>query len=121
MASRILLLQLEDQLVNQLLPLFSQLGEVVTFKDRFGLTPDVTSIDLVLCPCEGRLLRAVVDSVAAQKPGLPVVAVGRWAETTAWLDALESGASDYCAPPMEPSQVRWLMDSHLGRVSRAAA
>jgi DNA-binding response OmpR family regulator len=121
MAPRILLLQLEDQLVSQLVPLFSQIGEVAVFKDRFGLTPDLTGVDLVLCPCEGRLLRAVVASVAAQKPGLPVVAVGRWAETAAWLDALESGASDYCAPPMEPAQVRWMMDSHLRRVSRAAA
>ena len=30
-----------------------------------------------------------------------------------WLDALEAGASDYCAAPFEPAQIRWVLQSHV--------
>jgi DNA-binding response OmpR family regulator len=63
--------------------------------------------DLIFCPCRVRSLRAMLR----QKPDLPIVVVSRLPETTEWLDAIEAGACDYCAPPFEPRQVQWILDS----------
>jgi len=49
----------------------------------------------------------------AERPGLPVVAVSRLPEVSAWLNALELGAADYCAPPFEPAQIHWILQSAL--------
>jgi hypothetical protein len=42
-----------------------------------------------------------------------VVVETRNPEVREWLDALESGAADYCAAPFERSQLRWIMDSNV--------
>jgi DNA-binding response OmpR family regulator len=45
---------------------------------------------------------------------LPVIVVAPVAETAAWLDALEAGATDYCVPPFDMRQVRCLMAAKTG-------
>jgi DNA-binding response OmpR family regulator len=40
---------------------------------------------------------------------LPIIVVTPVPETTEWLNALEAGATDYCAPPFDMRQVRWLL------------
>ena len=52
---------------------------------------------------------------------VPVVVVSRAPDMTGWLDALEAGASDYCAAPFESIQLRWILDAHLRRPMRSAA
>jgi len=51
-------------------------------------------------------------------PHLPVIVVSRLPQTEEWLDALEAGAADYCAPPFEVIHLRWLLDTHAGPVRR---
>jgi DNA-binding NtrC family response regulator len=55
------------------------------------------------------------------EPGLPVVVVTRLPGASQWLDALESGAADYCGAPFERVQLRWIMQSVLPEKQRAAA
>ena len=55
------------------------------------------------------LLRRVRDA----RPALPFVVIARIPEITAWLDALEAGATDYCSLPIETRQIHWLMESVL--------
>ena len=62
------------------------------------------------------LLRRVREA----RPTLPFVVVTGSAETEAWLDALEAGATDYCCAPFELRQIQWLMESALPK-HRAAA
>ncbi|MBE0657952.1 MAG: hypothetical protein IH602_09700 [Bryobacteraceae bacterium] len=57
----------------------------------------------------------------AEFSGRPIVVVSRSTDVSAWLDALEAGAADYCAPPFEPTQIRWILDALLQRKSRSAA
>ena len=57
----------------------------------------------------------------AEFDGKPIVVVSRSAETSAWLDALEAGAADYCVPPFEPIQVRWILDALIQRKPRTVA
>ncbi len=61
------------------------------------------------------------DALKAQFGALPVVVVSRAPDMTGWLDALEAGASDYCAAPFESIQLRWILDAHLRRPLRSAA
>ena len=47
--------------------------------------------------------------------------VSRFPEVSEWLDAMDAGASDYCASPFEPAQVRWILESNLPRQYAAVA
>lgn len=74
--------------------------------------------DIVFCPSARPVLRQALSLY----PGTPVVVVSRLPEVDGWLDALEEGAADYCAPPFETIQIRWLLETHAGsRRSMAAA
>ena len=53
--------------------------------------------------------------------GKPIVVVSRSTDVSAWLDALEAGAADYCAPPFESTQLRWIIEALLQRRPRSAA
>jgi DNA-binding NarL/FixJ family response regulator len=65
---------------------------------------------------------SLLRRVREERPALPFVVVTRVPETTAWLDALEAGATDYCSAPFEARQIHWLMESALpGRRKIAAA
>ena len=44
---------------------------------------------------------------------VPVVVVSRIPETSEWLDAIDAGATDYCAAPFEPQHISWLVQSAL--------
>jgi DNA-binding NtrC family response regulator len=47
----------------------------------------------------------------ADHPGIPVVVVGCVRQVGEWLDAIESGALDYCSAPFEPSLLGWILKS----------
>jgi DNA-binding NtrC family response regulator len=74
---------------------------------------DQVEPDVVFCPAEREHFVPFLAAVRAKKPGLPVVVVSRLPEVPAWLDAMELGAADYCAPPFESIQIRWILQSAL--------
>lgn len=81
-----------------------------------GDTP--AKADIVFCPSAPTVLRKALSLF----PETPVVVVSRLPEVDGWLDALEEGAADYCAPPFETTQIRWLLETHAGpRRSMAVA
>jgi DNA-binding response OmpR family regulator len=49
----------------------------------------------------------------------PVIVVSRQPEVSDWLDAIEAGAVDYCAPPFETAHLEWILQS--ARRTRAMA
>lgn len=50
----------------------------------------------------------------------PVVVVSRQPEVSDWLDAIEAGAADYCAPPFETTHLEWILQSaHRARAMAA--
>lgn len=63
--------------------------------------------DVLFCPTELSVRSAVLT--AAQKLLIPVIVVSRLPYAHDWLDAIESGAADYIAPPFEPRQMEWVM------------
>jgi DNA-binding response OmpR family regulator len=71
--------------------------------------------DVIFC-------RAEVDQVRRLKnasPGSAVIVASRIPEISDWLDALEAGATDYCAAPFERAQLCWVLESHM-RAHQAA-
>ena len=71
--------------------------------------------DIVFAGGEPSQYLSLLRQVRSDLPALPFVVVTRLPETTAWLDALEAGATDYCSPPFESRQIHWLMESTLPR------
>ena len=68
---------------------------------------------VVFCPAETEHCAPLLEMMKAEEPGPAVVAVSRLPEVSLWLNALELGAADYCAPPFEPAQIRWILRSAL--------
>jgi len=48
--------------------------------------------------------------VRKELPSLPFVVVTQTAETRAWLEALDAGATDYCCAPIARRQIQSLME-----------
>lgn len=69
--------------------------------------------DMVFCSADQRAYRAVLDALEQRGLRVPVVVVSRFPETSAWLEAMDAGAADYCAAPFERQQISWLVQSAL--------
>jgi DNA-binding NtrC family response regulator len=115
---RIVLFGLDERLAGEL-------GRVLTdqrksvYSEPF-LTPgeclgviDRLQADLVFCAAEKDRYCALLEAVLLLRPDLPVVVVSRDPEVSEWLDAIEAGASDYCAAPFESSHIEWILNSTL--------
>jgi DNA-binding NtrC family response regulator len=114
----ILLLGLEDGLAAELAGVLARQVRSV-HKEPFGSARECLNrvkrlrADLIFCPCDRQRYLSLLEAVGRQKPDLPVVVVSRQPEVSEWLDAIEAGATDYCAPPFEISHIRWILDSAL--------
>jgi DNA-binding NtrC family response regulator len=74
---------------------------------------DQVGADLIFCSSDRERYAALLEAVERHKPDLPVVIVSRDPEVSEWLDAIEAGASDYCAAPFETSHIEWILESVL--------
>jgi DNA-binding response OmpR family regulator len=81
---------------------------------------DLIDMDIVFAGGEPSEYSPLLRRVRGRRPGLPFVVVSHIPETTAWLDAPEAGATDYCSSPFEIRQIHWLMEAALLRHRRAA-
>ena len=111
----ILLLGLEPNLGEQLSRVLEHLGQRVHTQALDSGTLEKTDANLVFAMPQD------LDTVLKTRADLPVVVVSRLPEVSAWLDALEQGAADYCAAPFEATQVRWVLNTSLAPAHRLAA
>ena len=72
---------------------------------------------VVFCSVQPQSLRRALRRF----PKRAVVVASRLPEVRAWLDALEAGASDYCAAPFESMQLNWILQNQLNARHAAAA
>jgi DNA-binding NtrC family response regulator len=115
---RAVLFRLEPSLASSLEKELSKCGCQTESAAGPGTEDDAGKPDIVFCPSSRPMLRQAMTMY----PRTPVVVVSRVPEVDDWLDALEEGAADYCAPPFETIQIRWLLETHAGeRRSMAAA
>src|SRR6266568_2452746 len=104
--ARILLVGLDRRVADDLKSVLIQLGQTVQTAADAGST-DFRDVNLVFTGC------AELGAMLSARPDLPVVVVSRLPEVSAWLDALEKGAADYCGAPFERKQVGWVLNSSL--------
>jgi len=76
-------------------------------------TRDLMKADIVFAGGEPSVYLPLLRWARGARPELPFVVVTRVPEITAWLDALEAGATDYCSSPVDTRQIHWLMESAL--------
>lgn len=69
--------------------------------------------DVVFCSSERRAYQTLLDALDRGSLQVPVVVVSRIPETSEWLDAIDAGATDYCAAPFERQHISWLVQSAL--------
>jgi DNA-binding NtrC family response regulator len=115
---RILLLGLEDSLATELESILS--GQQQEVQTAPFLSPhecveavEQAGAELVFCSSERQRYLELLDEVGRRMPELAVVVVSRTPEVSEWLDAIEAGASDYCAAPFESSHIQWILESAL--------
>ena len=80
------------------------------------------SSHIVFADGDGPCYRDTVRQLRVERPDTAVIVVNRAPDNIRWLDALESGATDYCGAPFEKVQVQWVLDGvERGLRERAAA
>jgi DNA-binding response OmpR family regulator len=113
--ARILLIGLETTMADELSRVLRQLGENVQTATPGNGAADLAETQVIFAS-EVDLL-----SIQRSRPGVPVIVVSRLPEVSAWLQALEQGAADYCGAPFEARQIRWALNSSLAPANRVAA
>ncbi|MBX5494299.1 MAG: hypothetical protein IRZ15_03095 [Bryobacteraceae bacterium] len=82
---------------------------------------DRLGADILFCASNFTCFDSAKRAVARACKSTPIVVVSRFPEITEWLDAIEGGAADYCAPPFEEKQIAWILETNLERRRLAAA
>lgn len=72
--------------------------------------------DVVFCSPDLQLIHSLRRTV----PQASILVASRFPDVSDWLDALEAGASDYCAAPFEAKHLSWILQS-VRPVTRIAA
>lgn len=70
-------------------------------------------VDVVFCGSDRRAYENLLAALDRGCLQIPVVVVSRIPETSEWLDAIDAGATDYCAAPFERRHLSWLVQSAL--------
>lgn len=74
-----------------------------------------THPDVVFCSNRTQDLVAMHLILEQTSSAAPLIVVSRHPEAGEWIDAIEAGASDYCAPPFEHGALRWLLECNIQR------
>jgi DNA-binding response OmpR family regulator len=76
-------------------------------------TSELMTADIIFACGEGSRYLTVLRRVRNLRLRVPFFVAARIPSTIDWLNALEAGATDYCASPFEPHQLQWLIVSAL--------
>jgi DNA-binding NtrC family response regulator len=119
--SKIIIFGLADGLANDSKRILAEQGHDVFASPFLPAAQALTLIeqlhaDFVFCDDDPAHYRVLLEAIRRANAGLPLVVVSPQPDTNAWLDALQAGATDFCAPPFESASLRWILES--ARTSR---
>ena len=120
----VLLYGLEPALADELTTVLANHSiSVISESDDTLRLGDFTSrgVDVIFCASDRDCRERTLAAVSQTRSRTPVVVASSQPEVNDWLDALEAGASDYCAAPFDSRQIGWILDSHVRRARCAAA
>jgi DNA-binding response OmpR family regulator len=119
--ARVVLVGLEQLAAGQIGKALEVELHQIEQKPHDAVVQDLVDADIVFAGGEPSYYLSLLRLLRAARPSLPFVVVTRMPETTAWLDALEAGATDYCSAPFESRQLHWVMESALPHRRSVAA
>ncbi len=116
--ANVVLFGLKDGLASQLGAVLSHERQAVHAHSYLSTSECLTLIeqlgaDLVFCSAEPSYSVELLKALRQKNPGVAVVIVSECPEVSAWIDAIEAGASDYCAPPFRPADIQWIIETAL--------
>ncbi len=113
---------LDDRLTNELqsaLAALSAQAEPCHNLDQCLNHLDRAGKQVIFCSFENGL-QALLHAISDQGHAVPVIAVSRHDDVHRWIDAIEAGASDYCAAPFESLHLQWILESNVHSPFQAA-
>ena len=108
--------ELDEALARQLCDAVAQPGRAFHSTSSASECVSVAeqrNADVVFCNSDRREYECLIHALKQGGLPLPVVVVSRIPEISEWLDALDAGATDYCAAPFERQHISWLVQSAL--------
>jgi DNA-binding NtrC family response regulator len=114
--AKFILQELDESLASQLRKAASEPGVAFYIAESTSeclVLVERLHADGVFCNSEPREYLTLLSEIKRRGLRLPVVVVSRIPEVSEWLDAVEAGATDYCAAPFEHQHMSWLIQSAL--------
>ena len=111
--ANVFLIGLEQTLAAQVTGAIAQERHRIHRKPHDVAVRDLMEAQIIFAGGDAVQYLSLLRRVRKERPALPFVVVTAGAQMTAWLDALEAGATDYCCSPFERRQIHWLMESAL--------
>lgn len=115
---RALLIGLDPELAAELEQTLAGLGHAVSRSEINQVPAMARRLDVIFCSDERSNVNSLVALLRSIRTPVRVIVASRKAEETAWLEALEAGADDYCSTPFEPAQISWAMHQSPAMASR---
>jgi DNA-binding response OmpR family regulator len=107
----VFLIDLENEVAELIAGVFSIERHAVCRKP-FGLeTGELRNAAMIFAGGGRNIYLPLLRRVRRELPTIPFVVVTDAADTGAWLEAIEAGATDYCCAPVARRQIQWLMQS----------
>src|SRR5258708_30172150 len=111
---RILLYRLDQDLACELRDVLIAIHIVAAIEDQTDTSVlNWEQFDLVFCSPAKESLLNLLTATQQERPRLRLIVTSRLPDIQEWLDAIEQGATDYCAAPFEAAQIRWLLQNHF--------
>lgn len=119
--AKVVLIGLEQAAAGQISRALAVDSHQIEHQTQNVVIRELLDADIVFAGGEPNYYMSLLRRVREARPSLPFVVVTRMPETKEWLDALEAGATDYCAAPIDTRQLHWLMETALPHPRFAAA
>ncbi len=78
-----------------------------------GASLPLDTVDVVFVGGDPDQYLPVLEQARKRSRILSVIIIGEHRSTTQWLDALEAGARDYLATPLNDNDILWAMNLHI--------
>jgi DNA-binding response OmpR family regulator len=116
----VIIFGLEEDLSNHLEAAVTRTGIVLGTKEAASPEECIDSIrdderDVIFCGPNLADIRTLRDRC----PNAAIIVLSRAAEVSDWIDALEAGADDYYAVPLDQMQVEWMLQLLSSRAKAA--
>lgn len=115
---RALLIGLDPKLADELESALARLGHATRRSDMTAAASLARQHQVIFCGDQRHQVNSLISLVRSLRTPIRVIVASRKADETAWLEALEAGADDYCSTPFETDQIGWALRSAPAAVLR---